>query len=247
MKMENLVGLSIPILYLLFLGIESRRPGRQFEYVSQWRRIGALFFVTVLAVGSAAPLLLPLTWFRQHALIDLSQLGLLALPFGLLLSTFTTYWLHRAEHRYDWMWRAFHQLHHSALRVDTSGALFTHPLGVLVKVSMTSTVNMYVLGLSPLAAYSVGLITTILSLFQHWNVRTPHWLGYIVPRPESHVLHHERDVHARNYGDLPIWDMLFGTYVNPRVSPNVKVGFRAGVQPRVKDMLLMRDVNQSDR
>ena len=28
--------------------------------------------------------------------------------------------------------------------------------------------------------------TTFLSIFQHTNIRTPQWLGYIVQRPESH-------------------------------------------------------------
>ena len=53
------------------------------------------------------------------------------------------------------------------------------------------------------------------ALFQHWNVRTPRWLGYIIQRPESHGLHHELGVHARNYSDFPLWDILMGTFVNP--------------------------------
>lgn len=57
------------------------------------------------------------------------------------------------------------------------------------------------------------------------------------------MLHHERDVHARNYGDLPVWDMLFGTFVNPRQAPNTKTGFDVRASVRVKDVLLMCDVN----
>ena len=55
-------------------------------------------------------------------------------------------------------------------------------------------------------------------MFQHWNVKTPRWLGYIIQRPESHGLHHELGVHARNYSDFPLWDMLMGTFVNPETS-----------------------------
>ena len=54
------------------------------------------------------------------------------------------------------------------------------------------------------------------AIFQHANVRTPRWLGYFVQRPESHSLHHERGVHRDNYSDLPVFDMLFGTFRNPR-------------------------------
>ena len=57
-----------------------------------------------------------------------------------------------------------------------------------------------------------------MGMFQHANIRTPHWLGYIVQRPESHSAHHERGVHARNYGDLPLFDIIFGTFHNPRTS-----------------------------
>ena len=37
------------------------------------------------------------------------------------------------------------------------------------------------------------------------NVRTPQWLGYLVQRPESHSVHHQRGVHAYNYSDLPLF------------------------------------------
>jgi sterol desaturase/sphingolipid hydroxylase (fatty acid hydroxylase superfamily) len=53
-------------------------------------------------------------------------------------------------------------------------------------------------------------------LFYHWNVRTPYWLGYVFQRPESHCVHHQEGVHSFNYSDLPVWDILFGTFRNPR-------------------------------
>ena len=58
-------------------------------------------------------------------------------------------------------------------------------------------------------------------------------------RPESHNLHHERGVHARNYGDLPLFDMIFGTFANPRAADN-QVGFYDGGSARVREMLLGR-------
>ena len=64
-------------------------------------------------------------------------------------------------------------------------------------------------------------------------------LGKVITRPESHSLHHERDVHARNYGDIPIFDMLFGTFENPR-SFEGKVGFHDGGSKRLGAMLAGR-------
>ncbi len=79
-------------------------------------------------------------------------------------------------------------------------------------------------------------------MVQHCNIRTPRGLGYVIQRPESHCLHHERDVHARNFGDLPLWDMVFGTFHNPGHFEG-SVGFRIENSTRIADMLLMKDVN----
>jgi len=244
MQPEQLLGLAIPVIFLLLLGIESRFAARQFETVHRWRLTGLLFFAMVLVVGSLAPLLLPLGWFKAKAVLDLSALGLWGIPVELLVTSFFGYWLHRAEHRFDWLWRAAHQLHHSAQRVDIAGAYFTHPVEVLPKVALGTTVSVYLLGLTPMAASAVALISALLSMWQHWNIHTPHWIGYIIPRPESHVLHHARHNQARNYGDLPIWDMVFGTFDNPRTACPVTVGFDAPRHTRIRDMLLMRDVNK---
>ncbi|WP_425995506.1 hypothetical protein [Caulobacter sp. DWR1-3-2b1] len=45
-------------------------------------------------------------------------------------------------------------------------------------------------------------------------------------RPEMHAVHHERDVDAFNYCDLPVIDAIFGAYRNPRT-----VGLRTGTPP----------------
>ena len=74
-------------------------------------------------------------------------------------------------------------------------------------------------------------------VFQHANIRTPGWLGYIIQRPEQHCVHHERGVHAFNYANLPLWDMVFGTFKNPRVWQRM-AGFYSGSSQPTKRMLL---------
>jgi sterol desaturase/sphingolipid hydroxylase (fatty acid hydroxylase superfamily) len=243
MKSEQLIGLAIPVTFVVLLILESRLAAREFEPVPHWRRQGGLFFVMVLIVGSIAPWLQPLKWLGVKPLLDLSSLGSGAIPLGLLASTFFGYWLHRAEHRFDWLWRASHQLHHSAPRIDLSGAYFTHPIEVVLKVLLASTVNIYALGLSPMAASIVGLTSAVLSMWQHLNINTPYWLGFLVPRPEAHVLHHERDIHARNYGELPIWDIIFGTFLNPKNRWTGKVGFHPPASAQLRAMLWMQDAH----
>ena len=76
-------------------------------------------------------------------------------------------------------------------------------------------------------------------LFYHWNVRTPHWLGYLFQRPEMHRRHHERNWHRSNYSDLPLWDWLFGTFDNPRQLP-AECGFADQRELQLWTMLMGR-------
>jgi sterol desaturase/sphingolipid hydroxylase (fatty acid hydroxylase superfamily) len=85
--------------------------------------------------------------------------------------------------------------------------------------------------------------TTLLAVFQHANIRTPTWLGYLVQRPESHSVHHQRGVHAFNYSDLPVFDLLFGTFRNPTAFAPEQ-GFWHGASDQVLPMLAMRDVSR---
>jgi len=73
-------------------------------------------------------------------------------------------------------------------------------------------------------------------------VKTPKWVGYFIQRPEEHILHHQRGVHAGNYSDWPFWDKLFGTYRAP-LDEVLPVGYgRAGWAEQLK-MLAFIDVN----
>ncbi len=78
--------------------------------------------------------------------------------------------------------------------------------------------------------------------FQHANLRTPYWLGYLIQRPESHSVRHQRGVDAFNYGDIALWDMLFGTWCNPR-EWDEQAGFYDGGSRRIVPMLLGRDIH----
>lgn len=243
MKPEELPGLAIPLVFLLLGWLESRWSARPFEAVTHWRLRGFAFLLLTLAVGVATPLLLPVDGLRRHAMLDLSGAGLWGVPLGVLVATFAGYWWHRAEHRFRWLWLAAHQLHHSPPRVDIWGAFYAHPLEVASKVTLGTLVGVWLLGLSPLAAATTGLITAGLSMFQHWNIGTPRALGYLVQRPESHCAHHEREVHGRNFSDLPLWDIVFGTFHNPPAFSG-QVGFGREAGGRVARMLLMQDVNR---
>ena len=73
-------------------------------------------------------------------------------------------------------------------------------------------------------------------------MKTPYWLGYLFQRPESHCVHHQEGVHSYNYADLPLWDMLFGTFRNPK-SCEARCGFGPAREHAAAEMLAGVDVN----
>ncbi|MBS1912503.1 MAG: sterol desaturase family protein [Bacteroidetes bacterium] len=243
MAAEDLLGLMIPLTYLLFLLVEQFWPARTFPAVRWWRSTGVLFVIVLLTINVMVPLLLPHEWIAHHSLLNLQGLGIVGGAIvGYLAVSLVGYVWHRLEHRYNILWRLFHQLHHSPNRMDISGAAFTHPNEVIMGVILSIGITVLVLGLDPVAAALTGYIGAFYSMFQHWNIRTPQWLGYIIERPESHCRHHELGIHAYNYSDLPLWDIVFGTFRNPATFEG-EVGFEGGASRRIAAMLAAIDVN----
>lgn len=242
MTVDTLVTIALPILFLLMMALEAViGTGRVMPDVRGWRLIGiAAFLVTFACNGLMPMVLLPL--LPKVTLLDLGSLGLWAAIPVVILTTFFTYWTHRIQHRFDVLWRLGHQLHHGVARVDIASAMIFHPVDVAVQVTMTLLAGL-LLGATPEAAAVAGGLGFFIALFQHWNIATPRWMGLIIQRPEAHMLHHERDVHARNFGDMPIWDMIFGTYANP-LRADVTVGFAPEAMRRWLAMIAFVDVNK---
>jgi len=184
-------------------------------------------------------------WCQGASLFGLSQV----LPAGAaglaayFVATFVFYWWHRWRHEVDWLWRRFHQIHHSPRRLEVVTSFYKHPLEMVAN-SLVGTVLVYpVLGLSTEAGAVYTLCTALGEFFYHTNCRTPHWVGYVFQRPEMHRIHHEHGQHRDNYGDIVWWDMLFGTWRNPPTW-NGACGFAADREERLTDMLRFRDVHR---
>lgn len=123
-------------------------------------------------------------------------------------------------------------------------ALYKHPVEITLNSLLSAAIVFPLAGCTPEAGAAVTLITAVAEFFYHWNIRTPHWLGWIIQRPESHRIHHQKLHHTNNFSDLPLWDMLFGTYQNPRESPK-ETGFDDWREDRFDDMLAFRDVHEA--
>jgi sterol desaturase/sphingolipid hydroxylase (fatty acid hydroxylase superfamily) len=179
-------------------------------------------------------------WLPDLRLVDGSVLGSAGgVAVGYLAITFVFYWWHRARHEVPLLWRMLHQVHHSPIRLELLTAFYKHPAEILLNGIIASTMLHALLGLPAHVVAAVVAITGVAELVYHWNVRTPRWLGYLFQRPESHRRHHEAGWHRSNYSDLPLWDMLFGTFENPVEVP-ARCGFADGAERRLGRLLLGR-------
>jgi len=234
-----MIGMYHYIAAGLFAGfalLELVLRGRTFPPVMHWRLKGTAFMLLYFALATYAPLFWD-GWLGQYRLFAADTLPLwLQFAGGFLALELGVYAWHRTMHNTPLLWRWFHQMHHSAERVDIWGSLYFHPLDTLGFTFVGSLALVLGFGVSAEAAILINLLATFYGMFQHANIRTPHWLGYVIQRPESHSCHHERGVHARNYSDLPLWDMVFGTFHNPTTFDG-EVGFYEGSSKRVGDLL----------
>ena len=161
---------------------------------------------------------------------------------GYLVVTFINYWWHRFRHQSDVLWRIFHQIHHSTQRIQTVAAFYSHPLDYFSTVVIVNFVAYGLFGFDIESATFTTVWVGVFEIWEHTNIRTPVWLGYVIARPEMHRIHHEYGKHRNNYG-LPLWDMFFGTYENSDRA--VDCGFEPQREARVVDMLLLKDVHKN--
>ena len=239
----NPISVSILSMCVAVIIWEALRPARKLPPVRGWKLRGLVSFVVFFFISGYLPALLnPL--FARFQLFDLTSLNpLVASLAAYVLLQVLVYWWHRAIHRFDALWLGVHQMHHSAERIDSYGAFYLGPGDMIGIPIIGSLCFPLLLGLSPAATTGVILLANFLTIFEHANIRTPRWLGYIIQRPESHTEHHAAGRHQNNYCSLPLIDMLFGTFYNPPGFAN-ETGFYHGASARVKEMLLAKDVSQ---
>lgn len=206
---------------------------------------GILVFGFYFFLSSYVPLFInPIV--REYRLIDLTSAGTSAgTLIGVLLYESSLYIWHRQMHRRDFLWRTFHEMHHNAERKNLKGAFFFKPLHSIGWVVLSSVCFLMIAGLSTQAITVTLLIATFLNIFHHANISTPSWLGYIVQRPENHSLHYLRNVHDSNYSDLPLLDILFGTFKSSTENRH-ETSVDAQTAERIKDTFKGGDVSLQD-
>ena len=235
----------IMAIYFALILWEAFFPARKLVEIKYWKLKGLAVFIFYFFLSSYLPLFINPA-LEKFRLLDLSSLGTWkGALVGILIYELGVYLWHRQMHASNFLWKTFHQMHHSAERLDTYGAFFFSPLDMIGWTLLSSIIFSLLAGLTPQAITATLLVSNFLSIFQHANINTPRWLGYIVQRPESHTVHHAKNIHGSNYSDLPLFDLLFGTFKNPATYDH-ETGFYNGASSRLTEMLLFKDVSQPD-
>ena len=222
------VSLAVLAIYGALIFVEAVFPARALPQVPGWHARALVVFAVYFFLSSYLPLL----WgdlLAPFRLVDLESVHpLVGSVVGVLFFEFLVYVWHRAMHKHHWLWRAF----------------YFSPLDI-VGFAMLSSITLTVVGLPAQSVTWYLYATMFLATFQHTNIRTPQWLGYIVQRPESHSVHHGRGIHHYNFSDLPLFDLIFGTFRNPKDFV-AEAGFEGVSSAQILDMLACRDVAARD-
>ena len=149
----------------------------------------------------------------------------------LLLVSLFRYWMHRLQHRNEFLWK-LHSYHHSVTDLRALNDLTSNPVDFALRNVLVYSL-LGIVGFDSVAFLIAVPVLSVWGIFSHCggDVRGG-WMNYVVVTPEVHRWHHTREVpegygYSVNYGvEFSFWDLLFGTYYLPKengqpVRPNI--------------------------
>lgn len=227
-------------LVILFEVLERVRPAHE---VDRWKdlKIDVLSFALALGLNRLCKLLVGgfiAAWTPPAIVAGFARLhawpGAVRIALAIVVVDFIIYWIHRAQHRFDTLWRT-HAWHHSIEQLYWFSGFRTSFLHSFLYAIPATSISTLVFNLSPLEAgigYSIGLL---IQFWEHTNVRVnvgP--LRWIIITPDYHRVHHSTRHNRSNYGTaFSVWDRMFGTYTDPaKVPPNEPLGLGEPVEER---------------
>ncbi len=217
MILQKINSISLPTLLMgastaIFFVIERVRPGRQLPQSKGWYARAILITLVQLAIT----LITARLWIRIFDDLSLFHLSRWNSPLlegfaGWLWVRSCFYWWHRLRHAKGW-WLAFTRftIHLRVLRCLTS--FYKHPVEILCDAILSAVILYPLMGCSLLGAFWYNFFAGTGEYFYHANVKTPSWFRFLIQTPELHSIHHQFNVHQYIFGDVPLWDRLFGTY-----------------------------------
>ena len=154
---------------------------------------------------------------------------------AIFLADFVIYWIHRAQHRTNVLWRT-HAWHHSIEQMYWFAGFRTSFFHSFIYNIPQVVIPITLFQLSPAEAgigYSIALL---IQFWEHTNLKVnigP--LKYLIITPEYHRVHHSATVNrGLNLGTtFVLWDKWFGTYVDPAtMSDDYELGLGEPIEKR---------------
>ena len=162
------------------------------------------------------------TWQLDALWPGVSDVPWVSFLLYLLVFDFFNYWLHRAQHQFEWWW-ALHSLHHSQRSMSMWSDNRNHLLDDILRDVFFVLLARFI-GVEPGQFVAVVAFSQLMENLQHANVRL--WFGPVLERvfvsPRFHRLHHSIGIGHESGGKgtlgghnfavlFPVWDVLFGT------------------------------------
>jgi sterol desaturase/sphingolipid hydroxylase (fatty acid hydroxylase superfamily) len=226
---------------VVFFTLERIRPGRELPRSKGWyyRSIS----INIIQLGIT--LALGRIWYDIYGTGSLFNLAGWSNPIlegfvAWFIGTFVFYWWHRLRH-VNGFWQVFHQIHHSASRIEILTSFYKHPIEIAAGAFLSAAIIFSLLGCSLMASFWYNFFAATGEFFYHGNYKSPKWLRYFVQTPELHSIHHQLDVHKYNFSDIPIWDRIFKTYKDT-TDFTARCGFPGRNEEKIGEMLIFKDV-----
>jgi sterol desaturase/sphingolipid hydroxylase (fatty acid hydroxylase superfamily) len=162
------------------------------------------------------------TWQLDGVWPGVTDIAWVSLLLYLVVFDFVGYWLHRAQHQFNWWW-ALHSLHHSQRQMTMWSDNRGHLLDDVLMGTAFALLARFI-GVEPGQFVAITVITQLHESLQHANARIS--FGSVGERllvsPRFHRLHHSIGIGhessgrgtlgGHNFGVLlPVWDLLFRT------------------------------------
>jgi sterol desaturase/sphingolipid hydroxylase (fatty acid hydroxylase superfamily) len=158
---------------------------------------------------------------------------------ALFIVDFIVYWIHRSQHTWTLLWRT-HAWHHSIEQMYWFAGFRTSFFHSLLNNIPQVIIPVTLFKLSPVEAgigYSIGVF---IQFIEHTNWKLSFGpLNWLLVTPDYHRIHHSATLHRgmNLAGTFRIWDMMFGTYVDPA---KVKEDFPLGLGEPIENKKIPR-------
>jgi sterol desaturase/sphingolipid hydroxylase (fatty acid hydroxylase superfamily) len=220
-------GQVAPVLlvaaFLLLLVLEFVLPLRKRTQPFRQRlAINAGISAVALVTGAFIARLVTLRVASWTTVQDFGLLHLLPVPvsvqvvLGVLLMDLTFYYWHRINHQVGLLWR-FHNVHHIDPDLDVSTSFRFH-VAEIAYSAVFRTLQVSLLGISPLVYLVYALAFQLATMFHHANLRLPiraeRILNKVLVTPRMHGIHHStvKEEGNSNYSVVfRWWDALNAT------------------------------------